>query len=131
MALHDLVFYNLGFVLYEEVDRVKRELSVERLSRFSMNERMVEIEHELSRERLEEIIAEYLDGVREGVCEVVAKSGCVTREIDVIVTTGGSSQIPAVKRLLAEELERAKLLEQHAFTSVATGLARRAYEIFG
>jgi hypothetical protein len=44
-------------------------------------------------------------------------------EIDVVITTGGSSLIPAFRRMLEEALPRAQLAATGTFTSVAAGLA--------
>jgi molecular chaperone DnaK (HSP70) len=44
-------------------------------------------------------------------------------EIDLALTTGGSSRTPAFRRVLGETLPRARLQESDLFTSVASGLA--------
>jgi hypothetical chaperone protein len=47
-------------------------------------------------------------------------------QIDLVVTTGGSSQIPAFQRMLREFLPAADLQPADAYTSVAAGLALNA-----
>jgi hypothetical chaperone protein len=44
-------------------------------------------------------------------------------EIDLVLTTGGSSRIPAFRHMLSGALPRARLQESDLFTSVASGLA--------
>ena len=56
------------------------------------------------------------------VDEVIAKAGITSDEIDVVIRTGGSSQIAAVRQLMEEKFP-GKVTEHDPFTSVAAGLA--------
>ena len=47
-------------------------------------------------------------------------------EVDAVFLTGGSSQIPAVRRLYAERFGEERVRTRDAFTSVAEGLGRAA-----
>jgi hypothetical chaperone protein len=49
-------------------------------------------------------------------------AGVAPDEIELVLTTGGSSRIPAVHRMLSDALPRARLQEADLFTSVASGL---------
>jgi hypothetical chaperone protein len=53
----------------------------------------------------------------------VSAAGVAPNEIDLVLTTGGSSRIPAFRRMLHDALPRARLQESDLFTSVASGLA--------
>ena len=44
-------------------------------------------------------------------------------EVDCVLTTGGTSLIPAVSKMLEERYSPERLLRRDTFTSVATGLA--------
>jgi hypothetical chaperone protein len=57
------------------------------------------------------------------VLATIERAGCSPDEIDAVVTTGGSSLIPAFRRVLSETLPSATLAEADTFTSVAAGLA--------
>ena len=57
---------------------------------------------------------------------VVQNAGCDFTDIDVVIRTGGSSQIVAVKRLLESKFPR-RVTEHDPFTSVAAGLAIASY----
>ena len=64
--------------------------------------------------------------------ETVERAGCSVDEINAVVTTGGSSLIPAFRRVLEAALPRASVSETDTFTSVAAGLAMsRAEELYG
>ena len=44
-------------------------------------------------------------------------------QIDYVLTTGGTSLIPAIRQMLEERYGAQKILHRDTFTSVATGLA--------
>jgi len=50
-------------------------------------------------------------------------AGVSSEQIDCVLTTGGTSLIPAVRRMLTSRFGAEKLLQRDTFTSVATGLA--------
>jgi hypothetical chaperone protein len=60
------------------------------------------------------------------VREVLARANLEPGAIDLVVRTGGSSQIVAVRQLL-EDLFPGKVMEHDPFTSVAGGLAIANY----
>lgn len=60
---------------------------------------------------------------RDCVLHAVEQAGYDAAEIDVVITTGGSSLIPAFRRTLREALPRTSLRATGTFTSVAAGLA--------
>ena len=51
---------------------------------------------------------------------------CRSDDIDLVLRTGGSSLIPAVKEILDNQF-RGKVVEHDPFTSVAAGLAIANY----
>jgi hypothetical chaperone protein len=57
---------------------------------------------------------------------VLLKADCGVDEIDVVIRTGGSSQITAVKHKL-EKMFPGRVTEHDPFTSVAAGLAIASY----
>ena len=70
---------------------------------------------------------ERLSGV---ITATVAASGCDPGSITTVFLTGGTSAVPAVKRMLAELLPRAKAIEGDLFNSVGFGLALEAERRF-
>jgi Molecular chaperone len=55
-------------------------------------------------------------------------SGLACADIDRVFLTGGSSFVPAVRRIFVERFGDAKVTGGEELTSVATGLALRARE---
>ena len=67
-----------------------------------------------------------LGNVDAVLTEVLSRAGCDENDIDVVIRTGGSSQIAAVRRLLEARFP-GKVTEHDPFTSVAAGLAVASY----
>jgi hypothetical chaperone protein len=79
-----------------------------------------------SREQLDIILEPVLRQLRESIVTVLGKAGIGASQVDVVIRTGGSSEIVAVRNLL-EELFPGKVVGHDPFTSVACGLAIANY----
>jgi hypothetical chaperone protein len=129
-ALRSLVNNNLSFSLYDEIDKTKRGLSKKEKNVLEFIAPRIEIKTELTRKEFEDLIREDVERIDALVNEALHKANVLSKEIDAVATTGGSSLIPIVKKLLEEKFGKGKIIESDAFTSVASGLALRAKEIF-
>lgn len=129
-ALESLVVDNLGFALYEEIDRVKRELSVMGEAEIGFHAKEVGIKEKFFRKEFEEIISEDMAMIDREIRETLKVAEVKIADIDFVVTTGGSSLIPLVKEYLKGAFGQSRLKSQETFTSVAMGLAVRAREVF-
>ena len=61
---------------------------------------------------------------------MVGAAGVAVDEIDAVFITGGSSQIPVIRRIFTEQFREAKVMEANAFTSVGFGLGLTASHLF-
>ena len=66
--------------------------------------------------------------IAECVDRVMTTAGVRAEEIDRVFLTGGSSFVPAVRRILTDRFGTDKMTGGSELTSVATGLAPRAAE---
>jgi hypothetical chaperone protein len=129
-ALWSLVNNNLSFSLYDEIDRVKRNLSDKTQEEFTFIAPSIDIRTTISKIDFEEIIAEEVTAINELIHEALEKAGLQAKDIDAVSTTGGSSLIPLVRSLLIHKFSKEKIIPNDAFTSVAGGLAVKAREVF-
>jgi hypothetical protein len=122
-ALDTLVSQNLGFSLFQEIERAKKRLS--RSSRTFINfcHQDVRVREIIPRREFERLIAEDVARVDHGIRQVVAAAGLRPADIDIVLRTGGSSLVPAFIRLLAHLFGEEKLREMDPLTSVVGGLA--------
>lgn len=125
-ALLHLVEHDLGFHLYRAIEQTKLALSRHPHAAFRFADGPLAIEAEVTRTEFEAWIAE----------EVAAIAGCVDRlldrvaveagQVDRVFLTGGSSLVPAVRRIFEERFGGERLRSGAEFTSIASGLALRA-----
>jgi hypothetical chaperone protein len=127
--LRSLVFKNLGFSLYEEIDRVKRKLSQKNISKFNLEVSDLKLNEEILREEFEQILQYDLINIQKLVEKTLASASIKASDIDVVLLTGGSSLIPAVRKLLNKQFGEEKLKDRETFTSVASGLAVYGKEV--
>ena len=122
--LKDLINYNYSYSVFSVIKRAKAELSSRTTSTIDIPE--LNLTLAFTRAQLNEILVPILDRLKELVHEVVERANLSMNEIDLVVRTGGSSQIVAVRELL-EGLFPDKVTEHDPFTSVAGGLAIANY----
>jgi hypothetical chaperone protein len=130
-ALEDLIRvieYDLGYELYLAVSRLKVELSAKERARFRFSASGVEIETEVARTDFEHWIAGDLAAIEGAVDRALDGASMAAAEIDAVFMTGGTSYVPAVRRLFAQTFGDTKLKYGDAFSSVASGLALLAAE---
>jgi len=123
-----LIRGELGYHLHEAVQRTKFELSAGLFSEFVFASGPVTIRRGVARADFEGWIAQELEMIESCVDRLMSASGLACDEIDRVFLTGGSSFVPAVRRIFVERFGEAKVTGGEELTSVATGLALRARE---
>lgn len=118
-----IVEMDLGFELHRAVGALKAELSDAQQARFSFHKAGVSLEAEVSRDEFEGWIAGDLEKIGAAVNAAVADAGLELADIDAVFLTGGTSFVPAVRRLFAERFGKERIHLGDAFRSVAYGLA--------
>jgi hypothetical chaperone protein len=121
-----LVEHELGYHLHRAVQRVKIGLSANDAEVFRFNDGDVELQASVTRAEFELWIAEELAGVEEKVNALLTKTGIDAKDVDRVFLTGGSSFVPAVRRIFENRFGARKIRTGDEFTSVARGLALRA-----
>ncbi|MEM7245378.1 MAG: Hsp70 family protein [Acidobacteriota bacterium] len=124
-ALRQLVVENLGFDVHGAVQACKLALSQERHAEFRCELPGLEIRRHVDREELEEWITEELAAFAGATDEFLVAQGLTHEQVGSVFLTGGSSLIPAVRRLYLDRFGDDRVRSGHELTSVASGLARR------
>ncbi|MEK7861653.1 MAG: Hsp70 family protein, partial [Chloroflexota bacterium] len=122
-ALRDAISLQLGYEIFMVADSTKCELSSASAAILSYHHATVDVDARITRGRFEALIAPMLDETATLLDAVLAKAGMSAGDVREVVTTGGSSAIPAFKGLLARRFPRSTVRAAAAFTSVAAGLA--------
>ena len=122
-ALEALVTRNRGLELFRAIEEAKIALSDEASAVVRLQRYQIDVAEEVSRSEFEAAIAAQVRAAHACVLGAVEEAGCEPEQIEAVITTGGSSLIPAFRRTLREALPRATLTATGTFTSVAAGLA--------
>jgi hypothetical chaperone protein len=127
-ALAELLDDNHGYHLYQSVSRLKEALSSEEQATFSFRAGDIVIEGPVKRSQFERWITPELTAIAGAVDEALTRADLGTEGVDRVFLTGGSSFVPAVRRLFAERFGDAKLESGGELVSIASGLALIAAE---
>ena len=82
----------------------------------------------VSRAEFEAWISDDLLAIKRCIDTLLESSKVGAHEVDRVFLTGGSSFVPAVRRIFEERFTAARVRTGNEFTSVARGLALRARE---
>lgn len=122
-ALRALATQNYGFALFERIERAKRQLSTDTEAQVTMQEPDISLDVPLTRREFNTVMQDEYAEVRNGVRTALARANLDATAVDTVVTTGGSSMIPAFQNLLAREFPTARVVQSDTFGSVTGGLA--------
>ncbi len=122
--LYELIQQNYSYQVFEAIKEFKAQLSLEESALLDVPE--LDIQVVVERWEFETMISDLLFEFEQGITQILEKANCVSDDIDLVIRTGGSSLIPAVKEILENQF-RGKVVEHDPFTSVAAGLAIANY----
>ncbi len=130
-ALIHFIKEDLGFHLHRAVQKVKCDLSNETVATFRFSDGFVDLESVVERTSFEEWIAEELERIAECVDGLLKASGVAAKDVNMVFLTGGSSFVPAVRRIFETRFGEKRIRGGNEFTSVARGLALKALDARG
>lgn len=121
--LRCLIQRNYGYPVAREVEAAKKRLSDELETPIEIERENIAIHEQLAREEFAHIIEHNLEIMLETIQEAEKRAGLKPEDLDLVLTTGGTSLIPAIRRMLEDRFTQARLRQRDTFTSVASGLA--------
>jgi hypothetical chaperone protein len=131
-ALIALIDEDLGYQLHQSVQQLKFELSrgpsAEFRFRDNANHPGIDLRIPVTRAEFESWIESDLHAIETCVDSLLKVSGIHPRAVDRVFLTGGSSFVPAVRRIFQARFGKHRIRGGNEFTSVAQGLALRASE---
>ncbi len=119
----EIVENDLGLLLYRAVSRAKEELSSRELTEFRFQHADIDIRRPITRTEFEAWIAEDIERIAATVDEALGNAGLAAAAIDQVFLTGGSSFIPAIRRLFDRRFGSERIASGDQFESIASGLA--------
>ncbi len=132
-ALIALIDEDLGYQLHQAVQKLKFELSRSESAEFRFRDAspvhpVIDLRIPVTRLEFESWIAADLQAIENAIDDLLNTSGIHPRAVDRVFLTGGSSFVPAVRRIFETRFGRDRIRGGNEFTSVAHGLALRAAE---
>lgn len=118
-----IVDLDLGFALYRAVSDAKIALSERDQVDFRFNSGGIDIRSTIRRSDFERWIAPDIAQIAATVDKVLQDAGIAAHHVEKVFLTGGTSFVPAVKRLFADRFGNERLTSADQFESIAYGLA--------
>lgn len=122
-ALRCLIQRNFGYPVVREVETAKKRLSSELTAEIGIELEDIHIHELLERDEFAHIIEQNLEIMLETMEEAERAAGLKPSDLDLVLTTGGTSLIPAIQNMLRQRYGADRIKQRDTFTSVATGLA--------
>ncbi|MDE1173292.1 MAG: Hsp70 family protein [Parvibaculaceae bacterium] len=126
--LIDVLDENYSYLLYQSVSRLKEELSADGEAEFLFDAPKLSLKGTVSRARFESWIAPELGLIEAAIDRALASAGLKAEAIDRVFLTGGSSLVPAVRRLFTDRFDPARIGSGAELHSIASGLALVGHE---
>jgi hypothetical chaperone protein len=121
--LISLIRDELGYQLYQTVSAVKAQLSHAQTASLRFAHENFVIDRDISRDDFESWIAPDLQRLAATVDQALERAGISVDEVDRVFLTGGTSFIPAVRRIFTARFGAERISTGGEFVSVAEGLA--------
>lgn len=126
--LYELITQNYCYQVFQAIKDCKAELSEQESAILNIPE--IDVECVIDRAVFESMIEEQLEQFKQAIQDVLSIADMQPEQINLVLRTGGSSLIPAVKNILEKQFPD-KVVEHDPFTSVAAGLAIADYYAYG
>ena len=118
--LLDLITFNYSYNCFAAIRAAKVRLSTQEETVIDIPELNLQVP--FTRSQFDQILAPVLQSTREAIVAVLESARMSPGQVDVVIRTGGTSEIVAVKQLLGVMFP-GKVEGHDPFTSVASGLA--------
>ena len=120
----NLINHHYGFELFRAIDNAKKHLSNEdeAVVKFSP----LDLRETIKIGEFEAMIAEVAQKIEDSVSETLRAASVKPKDIQRVLLTGGTSQVPLISRSVIKIFGAKKILRPDYFSSVATGLGYAA-----
>jgi hypothetical chaperone protein len=122
-AFVELLDDDHGYRLYQAVTTTKEALSAAEVATFDFRAGSIAIRSEVRRTDFERWIAPELAAIEGALDRALERSNVAADQVTKVFLTGGSSFVPAVRRLFEARFGEGRLESGGEFESIASGLA--------
>jgi hypothetical chaperone protein len=125
-AFESLLVNNYAVRMFDEVEASKITLSEEQFALIRLDGEDLHIWQPITRSQFEHLIGAETGLIERCLMDTVERSGLTVDEIDAVVRTGGSAQIPFFIHMLGRIFGPERVVLSSVFSGVTAGLAIRA-----
>jgi len=119
-----LLEHNLGYALFQQIERAKIALTQQNTGTFAFNKQGIVIEEHIDIQDFEQkIIHAEVAKINAYLTTFLQQQLPKHKAVDTVFLTGGTSMVRAIKRLFDQNFGKEKVKSGDNFTSVAKGLA--------
>ncbi|WP_022665680.1 Hsp70 family protein [Desulfospira joergensenii] len=122
--LRELITWNYSYSVIKAIEQAKISLSEKDIALIEVPE--LDLSVEITKPEFKQIIVSLLDKIDGAVDRILEKSGLDEECVDHLISTGGSSLIPEVQRMLANRFP-GRVKAHSEFKGIAAGLAIANY----
>ncbi|MHA4894415.1 Hsp70 family protein [Pedobacter sp. PWIIR3] len=122
-----LIDNNLGYSMFQSIEKTKIELSKSNHSVFRYKKMDIKIEENIQLSHYEEIIEKDVVRIEDYLDKFMIQHKISATDIDSLFLTGGTSMVGRIQKLFKTKFPHIKLNSGDNFKSVAKGLAYSGY----
>ncbi len=124
-----LIEEQLGFQVFEEIEKTKCRLTESDHTEFSFQYPALEIRELIKRSEYNSYVEDRVQRILKSLDETVKKAQIRYEDINLICCTGGTAKVPIIQEALIQRFGKEKILQHNHFHSVVKGLSERAKEL--
>lgn len=128
--LFTLIEDQLGFHVFELIEKAKRELSQSESTLFQFEYPGASFACSIKKEEFEDYTGRKCEQILTTMRHTLERAGLEKEDIDLVLCTGGTSKIPAIREGLVADFTEEKVRNYDNFHSVIRGLARHAQNVY-
>ncbi len=127
--LFNLLEDQLGFDVFECIEKSKRSLSDQAATEFHFKHPEFEIREEITRRQFDELTHDRVEQILSCLDNTLKAAQLSAKDIDLVCATGGTAKVPVIQSALNQRFGKNKVQEHRSFHSVVEGLSLRAREL--
>jgi len=124
-----LVEDGLGFMLFEAIEHVKKQLSAAPEARLSFHVPGIDVDQVVARSDFERGAARELSAIIAALDATLERAGANASDVELVCLTGGTARVPFLNAALAARFGASRLRSLRGLHAVAEGLARHAHRL--
>ncbi|MEQ9027911.1 MAG: Hsp70 family protein, partial [Aggregatilineales bacterium] len=128
-ALVQLISSSYALKMYDLAETSKRTVSDSIVTPIRFSGPGFSVADSLTRAEFEQLIRSDVRDIAQRLDQVIVEAGLKPEQIDAVIRTGGSSQIPLFIQMLEARFGADKVLDIDTFSSVTSGLGVMAHEL--